>query len=254
MSRLITTDFHIHTNHSLCGSPEATTQAVVQAAQDTGLEAIAITDHLVAPINFERPRLVREELPDHLDGLRVYVGGEVDMRARDQAAVTREYAAGLDLVVMSASHLRNIDGALLKMGPRDLAAFVLDLMEGAVETGYADVIAHAFHVPNCRHPFGDIVQAVDEVKLGETLAKAAGAGVAMEVNPRFLKAAPEQATWLFQLFLETGCKVSIGSDAHHPRHIGCRGDRFASEDDLRAIGMGEEHLFRIEDRAAGEAR
>ena len=76
MSKLIRTDFHVHTNHSLCGHPDATPRAVVRAAQDAELEAVGITDHLVVPINFDRPRLVREELPGELDDLRVYVGGE----------------------------------------------------------------------------------------------------------------------------------------------------------------------------------
>jgi len=249
MPRLIRSDFHIHTNHSLCGSRKATTQAVVRAAQEAGLDAIAITDHLVAPANFGRPQLVRDELPNDLEGLRVYVGGEADMHAPDKPTISREYAAGLDLVVMSASHLHNIDTQLLEMEPREMAAFVLNLMDGAIETGYVDVIPHAFHVPNCRRSFGEIVEAVDSNRLRETLAKAAVAGVAMEVNPFFLKAQPEQATWLFQLFLEIGCKVTISSDAHHPRHIGCRGDRFASEAELRAVGIGEEHLFDIEERS-----
>lgn len=255
MGRLIRTDYHVHTNHSLCGSPEATPWAMVRAAQAASLEAIAITDHVVAPINFDRPRLVREELPLEVDGLRVYVGCEAEMHARDLPSISREYAAGLDLVLFSPSHLHNIDPRLVHGLERpEMAALILELMKGAIETGYADIIGHAFHVPTCRHSFGQIVAAAEEAELNATLEMAAQAGVAMECNPQFLRADPEAATWLFRLFLECGCKVTISSDSHHPAGVGCRGPQFATEEELRAVGISEEHLFRIEERVTRALR
>ena len=249
MSKLIRTDFHVHTKHSLCGHPDATPWAVVRAAQDAELEAVGITDHLVTPINFDRPRLVREELPEEPDDLRVYVGGEAEMHARDKPSISREFAASLDLVVFSASHLHNIGPHVLHgLELAEMVSLILDLMWGAIETGYADIIAHPFHVPDCRFPFAELVGAADEVELMRIAETAAETGVAMECNPRFLRAAPEAATWLFQRFLEAGCKLSIASDSHHPRGVGCRGPEFATEDELRAIGITEECLLRIEER------
>lgn len=250
MSKLIRTDFHVHTNHSLCGHRDATPWAVVRAAQEAGLESVGITDHLVAPINFDRPRLVREELPQVVDGLRVYVGGEAEMHARDKPSISREFAAGLDLVVFSASHLHNIGPHVLHgLELRAMVAFIFDLMWGVLETGYADIIAHPFHVPNCRFAFADLVGAVDEAPLRSLAEAAAQKGVAMECNPRFLRAAPDAAGWLFPMLLEEGCKLAVNSDAHHPDGIGCRGSEFATEDELRDIGIDEACLWRIEDRA-----
>jgi histidinol phosphatase-like PHP family hydrolase len=116
-------------------------------------------------------------------------------------------------------------------------------MRSAVDLGYVDIIVHPLHVPACRYSFADFVEAADEAHLRSVARTAAEAGVAMESNPRFLRAAPEEAKWLFSLFVEEGCSLSINSDAHHPAHIGCRGPHFATEDDLRAIGIGEQHLF-----------
>jgi histidinol phosphatase-like PHP family hydrolase len=251
VSKLIRTDFHVHTHHSLCGHREATPEAVVRAAREAGLEAVGIADHLVAPSNFDRPRLVREQLPAHLDGIRVYVGGEAEMHARDHPSISPDFAAALDFVVFSASHLHNIgDHALRGLDLPDMLSFMLDLMWGVVETGYTDILAHPFHAPMCRFTFGDLVRAVGVARLRPLAQAAAEAGVAIECNPRFVRAEPDAAAWLFRQFLDAGCKLAINSDAHHPAHVGCRGDQFAAEDELRAIGITEESVWRL--RGGGE--
>ena len=61
---LIRADFHVHTTYSACADPAAAPEAMVQAAQEAGLEAVGITDHIVSPINFDRPWRVRQELPE----------------------------------------------------------------------------------------------------------------------------------------------------------------------------------------------
>ncbi len=256
MGRLIRTDFHIHTNHSVCGSPEATPPAIVRAAHEAGLDAIALIDHVSTPAHFAAPMLVREELPGDLGGLRVYVGCEADMLALDKPSIPRDYAAQMDLVLFSPSHLDRLGPNVLDGldGPA-IAALVLDLTRTAIGTGYADIIAHPFHVPTGGCPsFGELATAVDERDLRDLLALAADTGVAMEANPRFLKADPPAATWLFRLFMEMGCKLAVNSDTHHPRGVGCRGPAFATEADLRAVGITEDHLFRIEDRVTRALR
>jgi histidinol phosphatase-like PHP family hydrolase len=251
LARLIRTDFHIHTNHSPCGSPEATPLAVVRAAQEAGLEAVAITDHVEREADYAAPRAVREELRGYAGDLRVYVGCEAAMVGRGEPTISREYAAEMDLVLLSPSHLDLLWGsrALDRMSAPEMASLTLDLTRDAIRTGYADIIAHPFHVPvsGCP-PFGQLVAAANDSYLRDTLAMAAEAGVAMEANPRFLRQDPVAATWLFRLFIEMGCKIAINSDSHHPSGIGCRGPRFASDDELRAIGITEERLFRIEER------
>jgi histidinol phosphatase-like PHP family hydrolase len=228
---------------------------VVLAAQEAGLEAVGITDHVVVPAHLDRPRRVREELPGKAEGLRVYVGCEAEMRAPDEPSISPEFAAGLDFVLFSTSHLHNIGPQVLYgLGPAEMAAFMLELMKGAIETEYVDIIAHPFHAPLSPHPFAEVVGAADAEELRGTAEAAARAGVAMECNPRFLREAPEAARWLIRVFLEAECKVSIASDAHHPANIGCRGPGYATEEELQAAGIGQECLWRIEDRVSGGPR
>ncbi len=259
MGRLITSDFHIHTNLSDCAHPDATPEAVVRAAQEAGLEAVGISDHIVFPDDRARPAVARDDASvagyrsnkDEARGLRVYVGCEAEMHSPTEATIDGAFAAGLDFVVMSPSHLHNIGPEVLHgLGPRAMAAFILELTRAAVEMGFADIIAHPLHVPESPFPFEELVWAADETDVIRTAQAAAQAGVAMECNPRFLRAAPQAAEWLWGRFLEAGCKLAIGSDAHHPDAIGCRGPRFATEEELRAVGISEDRLWRIEDRVS----
>ena len=254
MSRLIRTDFHIHTRLSDCGDPAATFEAVVAAGQEAGLDAIGISDHIIFPGDRERPGIARRALPAEVDGMRVYVGAEVDMQSPGRAAIDGEFAAGLDYVNMACSHLYDpgVEREFID-DPVSMAAYMVDLMRGAIELGFLDIIVHPLHVPACRYSLADFVCAADEEAVREVAQMAAEAGVAMECNPRFLRAQPTAAARLFRLFVECGCTLAINSDSHHPRGIGCRGPEFATEEDLRALGIGEEHLFRMEERVRGAA-
>jgi histidinol phosphatase-like PHP family hydrolase len=222
---------------------------VVRAAQEAGLEAVGISDHIVAPANFDRPKLVRERVPQQVGDTRVYVGCEAEMHSRAECSAPRDLAKSLDFVIVSASHLHNIGMDLLHdLTLNQTLEFMLDLMRGAIETGFADIIAHPFHAPMCRFVFAELVEALDDEKLARIAREAAEGGVAIECNPRFVREAPGQAARLFGAFMEAGCKLSIGSDAHHPDHIGYRGHWYASDAEMRAIGVAEDCLWRVQDR------
>ena len=49
MSRLIRADWHVHTNLSDCGHIDAAPMAMVIAAQEAGLDAIGLSDHVYLP-------------------------------------------------------------------------------------------------------------------------------------------------------------------------------------------------------------
>lgn len=252
LGRLVRTDFHVHTVLSDCGDPEATFEAVVAGGREAGLEAIGISDHIIFARDRERPEIARRALPAEVDGMRVYVGAEVDMQSPRRAAIDAEFAEGLDFVNMSCSHLYDpgVERGFIDE-PRSMAAYMVDLMRGAIELGFVDTIVHPLHVPACGYSLADFACAVDREAMREVAEMAAEAGVAMECNPRFLRATPAAAEWLFRLLVECGCTVAINSDSHHPRGIGCRGSTFATEEEMRALGIGEEQLFRMGERVRG---
>jgi histidinol phosphatase-like PHP family hydrolase len=249
-------DFHTHSCFSDGGiRPEATPMAMVRAAEAAGLEAIGITDHIVSPEHKALPGLVREQVPTQYHGIRVYVGCEAEMHAPDEATIDAEFAAELDYVVMSACHLYNT-GVKLPEGldAAGMAAYILELMNGAIQSGIADIIAHPFGVPGSEIQFPELVEAVDRDGLMWMAEAAAKKGVALELNPAFVTWVPDTAGWLFRRFMEAGAKLAIGSDAHVPGPVGCRGPEYASEEELLAMGVTEERLWGIEDRISHLAR
>lgn len=255
MSRLIRTDFHIHSNLSDCGDPAASLDRIVSAGLAAGLEAIGISDHIFLPHHRERPAIARETLPRREDGMEILVGCEADMQSPVRASIDDEFAQTLDYVMVSASHLYDpgVEQEFIDE-PRSMAAYILELTRGAIELGFVDIVVHPLHVPACRWSFRDLVRAAEEGEVRSMARMAAEAGVALECNPRFVKAAPTEAEWLFGLLLEEGCLLAINSDTHHPRGVGCRGSEYATEEDLRRLGISEEHLLRMEERRAQVTR
>jgi histidinol phosphatase-like PHP family hydrolase len=253
VTRLMRADWHLHTTFSReCGEPGATPGNIVNTAHDIGLEAIGFTDHIHFPHQIERIDELRAVLPAPPDGLRVYVACEADMLSPTTVAISAETAAGLDYVIVSASHLYEDNLELpADLDPPRMASFILELTNGAIASGLADIVAHPFGVPGCPFPWAEVVAAADPGALRETAREAARRGVAMELNPRYVRQAPEQAGWLFRLFLESGCRLALVSDAHHPDLIGCRGPRFAPEAEVRALGVTEECLWDIRHRLGG---
>ncbi len=178
--------------------------------------------------------------------MRVYVGCEANMQSPTRCVIDAEFAATLDYVLIAATHL--FDPGVeheFPNEPRAMAAYMIEMMRSAVATGFADVVVHPFHVPQSAYTFADFVPAVDEAALRDLARFAANSGVAFECNPRFVRAHPDASKRLFPLLLEEGCTLAVNSDAHSPAGIGCRGAAFASEDNLRALGITEDRLFRI---------
>jgi len=249
VSRLIRSDWHVHTNLSDCGHPDAEPMAMVRAAQAAGLEAVGLTDHVIFPEDRARPGKLRQVLPTELNGVRIYIGCEADMQTPTRSTIDPEFAAGLDYVMMSGSHLfePGVEHPA-EMDPKTMADVIFGLTEGAIACGYVDIIVHPFGVPMCPYPWAEIIDQVDRGRWFHTAQMAAQAGVAIEFNPRYLKQGPDQARWLFPMVKEAGCKLSISSDSHHPANVGCRGDRYVGEQELRAMGIEEGDLWSVEDR------
>jgi histidinol phosphatase-like PHP family hydrolase len=227
----------------------------MRAAQAAGLEAFGITDHVNSPQHQALPGLVRQQVPTSYHGVRLYVGCEAEMHAPEELSIDPGFAAELDYVIVSASHLYN-PGVKL---PPDLdaprmAAYILELMNGAIASGIADIISHPFGVPWSEIKFPELVEAVNRDDLLRMAESAARKGVALELNPAFVTWVPDLAGWLFSRFLEAGAKLSIGSDAHEPGPIGCRGPEFATEAQLRAIGVTEDRLWHPSDRISHKRR
>ncbi len=256
LSRLYRTDFHVHTNLSDCGAPEATPKALLKAGRAAGLEAIGFADHVFLPAHRERSARLRKMAPKQFGDMRVYVGCEADVLSPTQLAIDEEFALTLDYVLVAASHLYEprafhpVEG----MNAQTMADYLLATMNLAVDSGLCDILVHPFVVPISLFRFEELVAVADPDGISRLGEKAARAGVAMEYNPRVLRLYPEAARWLYGRLLETGVKVAINSDTHFPGGVGFHEKNHATREEMLAEGIPEEQLWGIRDRVSAGRR
>jgi len=197
-------DLHMHTRES---DGRATLEEMAETARGHGYSYIAITDHSKAlamanGLNEQRTiafaQLVRAMDQEAL-GIRVMSGIECDILKDGRMDLDDEALSQLDLVIASVhSHMSLTSDEMTERYLRCL------------ENPYVKVLGH---------PTGRVLLHRDAYVYNfELIAKEAAArGVAMEIN-----ASPERLDLhavLIRIAKSKGCKFTISTDAHHPKHM-----------------------------------
>jgi DNA polymerase (family X) len=197
-------DIHMHTRAS---DGRATLEEMAETARARGYEYIAITDHskaLAMANGLDETRTLafaeRVAALDHSAlGIRVFSGIECDILRDGKMDLHNDALAALDLVIGSVHSYMNMDSS--EMTERYLAC-----LENP-------------HVKILGHPTGRVLLHRDAYvyNFEKVAAAAAKRGVAMEIN-----ASPERLDLhasLIRIAKNQGCKFTISTDAHHPRHM-----------------------------------
>jgi DNA polymerase (family X) len=192
-------DLHMHTTVT---DGKDNLETMVQAARDSGLEYIAITDHsqALAMANglderraLEHARRVRD-LNDRMDGIDVLAGIECDILPDGSLDLADECLAQLDIVVASVH-------SAIRQEEAEITARVLR----AIEHPLVDIIAH---------PTNRILLRREPARLNleRVVDAAARHGVALEINCHIdrLDLSDNNA----RLARERGVKLVVSSDAH----------------------------------------
>jgi DNA polymerase (family 10) len=197
-------DLHIHTDWS---DGHNSIDEMALAAKKLGYQYIAITEHsggrgITHGLDIERLRQQIEEIKkvnEHRDGIQVFSGIEVDIRADGNLDLPHEILAGLDIVIAAVHSAMNQNEE--KMTRRVLSA---------VDNPDVDIIAH----PTCRLLPAREPVAID---LEAVLRTAAKNNKIMEINamPDRLDLNDVHASRAREL----GVKLAIGTDAHAVSHL-----------------------------------
>lgn len=201
-------DLHTHSDWSDGGSP---IEEMAMTAVEVGHEYVALTDHsprLTVANGLSVERLVRQlevvaAVNEHLDGMRMLTGIEVDILDDGLLDQTEELLGRLDVVVASVhSKLRMERDAMTRR------------MVAAVEHPRTDVLGHCTGrlVTGGR---GTRPQSTFDAQ--QVFAACAAHEVAVEINSRPERADPPDD--LIALALDAGCLFSIDSDAHAPGQL-----------------------------------
>jgi putative hydrolase len=201
-------DCHTHSDWSDGGSP---IREMAETARDLGHDYIVLTDHsprLTVARGLSAERLERQlvevaRLNEDLAPFRILTGIEVDILDDGALDQKPDLLARLDLVVASVhSGLRMPSD---EMTPRLVAA---------VANPYVDVLGHCtgrlIKGGRGRRPESQFDAEI-------VFAACERFGVAVEVNSRPERLDPPKR--LLRLAVETGCLISIDSDAHAPGQL-----------------------------------
>jgi histidinol phosphatase-like PHP family hydrolase len=143
-------DFHMHTDLSSCASREATMPRMVAAARESGLKYVGISDHFhelqrdFAEMARTNRRLIETE-KQHANGVDLFLGCEAQMDAPNRCTISPQLAREFDYVLCSCNHyhLRQVENPTEK-SPAGYARHYLQMVEGAIDTGFVDAIVHPF--------------------------------------------------------------------------------------------------------------
>jgi len=198
-------DLHTHTEWS---DGHDTIEAVALTAKDIGYQYIAITDHsagrgIAHGLGVERLREQTAEikaLNEHITGIHILSGVEVDIRADGSLDLPHEILSELDIVIAAVHSAMNQSEE--KMTRRVI---------NAIENPDVNIIAH----PTCRLIGEREPVAID---LEAVFRAAAKYNKIMEIN-----ATPERLDLKdIHAFRakDLGVKLSIGTDTHSITHLG----------------------------------
>ncbi len=197
-------DLHMHTTAT---DGRCSILEMAQAAQQRGLEYVAITDHsqALAMANGMNEKRVLAQIKEirkaesRMEGFRIFAGTEVDIHRNGTLDLDNEVLAQLDVVVASVHSLMNLSSE--QMTDRLLAAF---------ENPYLNILAHPTgRLVLRREPFG-----FDAEKI---VAEARRRNIALEVNsfPDRLDLREHH----IRLCKQAGVKLVISTDSHHTKHL-----------------------------------
>jgi DNA polymerase (family 10) len=197
-------DLHMHTTET---DGRSSIAEMAQAAYDTGLEYIAITDHsqsLAMANGLDETRTLahaaRIRALDGHHGVRVLAGIECDIRPDGTMDLADDCLAALDLVVASVHSGFNQDRQQMT-----------DRILRAIENPYVDVIGHLtgrMILKRAAYPLD--VEAIVEA--------AARRGVALEINSQIYRLDVNDVH--AKLARERGVGIVISSDAHSKDALG----------------------------------
>ncbi|GIX06567.1 MAG: histidinol-phosphatase [Candidatus Poribacteria bacterium] len=250
---LLATNYHIHTHYSPCAASEMRLPAILDAAEEAGYERIGISDHCYSfDLNSYRIRDLRQELQEAAKErkIKVYLGIEAYILRHRLGSITPQIAGLFDYVLVAPNHY-HIRGVAqpTRLHPRILGEHELYMFEATINSPITDVVAHPFVLsPRIFRIAPDrlaelaraMMESIDEKRLVGALRTAQSRGIAIELNPKFLRYGQTHLESFYKLCVELKVRLSFGSDAHML-------DEIAPDPQIRAfvdsLELTEEHIW-----------
>jgi len=220
--------FNFHT-HTLYSDGECLASSIAEAAEASGLAAVAITDHgpeLSVGIDPAKIPLMLQDIESAREDANIPV-----LAGMEANVVNVEGAIDLDYEVIKKIDILVI--GLHTLGTpmqEELAKNYFLAIMNAMRNNGVDVIAHPFRLHNNLAPY------LSPEDIDEFVKVAAENEVAIEINSKYRVPSEE----FLRTCLKEGVKLSIGTDAHTTAEVGMVDWQMAM---LKRIGAREDYLI-----------
>ena len=232
-------NLHIHALFSGCAKREMVLSDIIKTAENAGLEAIAITDHIYREDQYEGFRQnvkdLREQLSRIDTDIKVYIGGELSAYGVDKYSFKGEEIE-LDYRLWAHNHYHVTGWEQPEdRSPESYKKHMIDTLTNLIKADKADCIAHPFHdsyLTNSSKGLvsfekGSVPNSFTENEIGDLLTLAKQYKTAFELNLNVVPAFPEIYRRMYNIGKEIGAQFNIGTDAHKLENIDTK--RFLDE-------------------------
>lgn len=240
---IIKHDFHVHTNLSLCADPKATLEMYVEKAKESGIDKMAITNHMwdhaisgwqgignddyYGIQDYEYVNKLRSEI-DELNsannGVKFLFGCEAEYSYKNRRpAISPKVAEQMDVLLVPNSHTHLTMPKQFYEPHRKHIEFMIDAFMDTVNSDvskYVTAIPHPFMAVCCPYDNRLLLNEITDDEFKKCFSAAANKGIALELNPNFLKNKTLQKMYddpifrMYRIGKEEGCKFTVGTDAH----------------------------------------
>lgn len=228
-------DFHIHTVY--CGHAETMSiEAILQRADELGLDAICIADHIYSPNEEALPAGIRKETSRFETKCKVLIGAEIDVAGGySDGRLVCNVPDGLDYCLAGVHYIPGPGNyprhaADNSLAPEELLERWRTAMLGVFENEKVDAFAHPGRMIATVLDLDSHFDAVLRI-FHQVAPVAAKNNILWEINEHDKDKLPTDYhdKWykVYEIALEAGVKLIYGSDSHSPDEIG--GSDFAQK-------------------------
>ncbi len=217
-------NLHIHSAFSKCAKPEMQFEAIVKEAENAGLEAIAITDHVFIEDDDFRQNIADLKAKASRAGakLKIFIGAELSAYGINKFTFQSEKPE-LEYRLWAQNHY-HVGGweQPEDKSPAGYKNHMIAVLTALIEADRADCIAHPFHDEYLSYYLGgedklkpgSVPNCFTENEIGDLFKKAQMHETAFELNLNIIPHFPEFYRKMYNIGRETGVMFNVGTDAH----------------------------------------
>ncbi len=225
-------NLHIHSCFSKCANREMDFDAIVKSAENAGLEAIAITDHvMIEDDDFLRNIAdLKAKAEKAQTDVKIMIGAELSAYGINKFTFQNEMPQ-LDYRLWAHNHY-HVDGweQPEDKSPVGYKNHIIAVLNSLIESDRADCIAHPFHdeyliyylMGAVSFEVGSVPNSFTENEIGDLFKKAQMHETAFELNFNIIPHFPEFYRMMYNIGRETGVMFNVGTDAHKLVNISTR--------------------------------